>query len=615
MSEPGSDRGARRARTVFLTTWTVAVLVRIALAVQLDLFGDEAYYAWQSERLAAAFSDLPPGTAALAAAGRSLEPGSALALRMPFLLLASLLPWLVVRWARAFCDQRGAWLAGTAAMLLPLFLPVGTLALPEAALAVLSPLLALALTGVLARGAPRDWLALGLILALGLQVHHRVLIPMAGVGVAVLLHPAGRMALLGPWPWLSGLLAAASLAPAWMLEREVLGASLAFQFAERHPWRFTSDGLLHLPLQALVSTPVIWVLAWVGLIARGRHLARTPAGAALAGVGVFPLVLFAALAPFVDQARTSLHWPFAAFLVLLPLAFAGWPKRPRVLRIATFSVLALGSVLAIAYLAAAAFPRLAFAFSEHKAFPEGFVGWRELRAAVAGHLSREPFRALLADNVLLGAQLAFAGPTLPLFVLDHPRNAFHGRAVQLARWAVDEQAFRTAGAFPALLVVEDEATPLRDRLLHYRSLCRRAAVVHWQGELSLHGGRRRFLFFRLDRGRPDCRLPPIGYLDRVALLAGPPRRLLVEGWALNEFSGVTEVGVLLDGRERARSAVALPAPKVLAQWPFSQDPRHPRVGFRVAIDLATAEPLPRRIGLRLYGADGSVRDFPEQAFD
>lgn len=615
MGELGSERQARRARTVFLAIWAVTLLVRGALAVHLDLFGDEAYYAWQSARLAPAFSDLPPGTAALAAAGRSLEPGSVLALRTPFLLLASLLPWLVVRWARAFCDEQGAWHAGSAAMLLPLFLPVGTLALPEAALALLSPILALALTGVLARGSPRDWLALSLILALGLQVHHRFLIAAAGVGAALLLHRAGRVALRTPWPWLTGFIAAASLAPAWMLEREVLGASLAFQFAERHPWRFAIDGLLHLPLQALVSTPLLWILAWVGVIVHRRHLACTPAGAALAGVGVFPMVLFASLAPFADQARTSLHWPFAAFLVLLPLAFADWPKRPRILRVATFALLSLGSLLAAAYLAAAALPRLAAGLAEHKAFPEGFVGWRELRSAVADHLSRESFRALLADNVLLGAQLAFASPTLPLFVLDHPRNAFHGRAVQLARWAVDERAFAAAGAFPALLVVEDEATPLRARLLHYRTLCQRAEVVHWEGELSLYNGRRRFLFFRLDRGRPDCRLPPIGYLDRVAFFADPPRRLLVEGWAVKEFSGVIEVGVLLDGLERARAAVALPAPKVIAQWPFSADPRHPQVGFRVVVDLQPDAPRPRRIGLRLYGADGSVRDHPERALD
>jgi 4-amino-4-deoxy-L-arabinose transferase-like glycosyltransferase len=615
MPELGVDPRARRARAVFLAAWVVVLVARIGLAAVLDLFGDEAYYAWQGERLAAAFSDLPPATAALAAAGRSLDPSSPLALRLPFLLLASLIPWLVVAWSRRFTAESDAWRAGTAAMLLPLFWPVGILALPEALLAVLTLALALAATRALERGSPADWLALGLVLASGLQTHHRFLIPAAGLGLALLLHARGRAALRGPWPWIAALIALASSLPAYLLEREVFSASLAFQFADRHPWRFGLEGLWHLPLQAVLCTPLIWLMVWIGLIGLRERRTCDPATAVLIGIGLFPVLLFAVLAPFVDQARTSLHWPFPAFLVLLPAAFADWRSRWRTLRIGAFALMVAGSLVACAYLVAASSPRLAEPLAGHKAFPEAFVGWRELRRAAAERLAARPFAALLADNVLLGAQLAFEAPPLPLFVLDHPRNAFHGRAVQLRRWGVDEGSFRRSGRLPALLVVEDEATPFRGRLAHYRSLCRLAPVVRWEDELVLSGGRRRFLFFVLDRGAAECRLPPLAYIDQVARPSAPGGTLCVEGWAIREFSGVPEVGLLLDGHERARARVDRPAPQVLAQWPFSQDPRHPRVGFRIAVALSPTEPRPRRIGLRLHGPDGWTRDFPEQAIE
>jgi hypothetical protein len=614
MSDGGMDRSARRARSVFVFCWAVLLAVRLGLAAVLDLFGDEAYYAWEARHLAPAFSDLPPATALLAALGLGFGPGSPFALRLPFLLLGSLLPWWVVKWSRCFVAERDAWRVGTAAMFLPLFVPVGLLALPEAPLALVTLALALTAREVLARGRARDWLLLGLVLALGFQIHHRFLIPAAGLGLTLIIHPRGRIALRGPWPWIAGVIALAGMLPAWLFEREVFSASLAFQFADRHPWRFGFEGLWHLPIQALITTPLLWLMAWLGLFRLRERLLQDAAAAVMVGVGVFPLLVFAALAPLVDQSRTSLHWPFASFLVLLPAAFLGWSERARGLRLGVFALLGSGSLLAATYLVAASSPYSAARLAAYKAFPEGFVGWRELRGAVKERLQAQSYGALLADNVLLGAQLAFARSHLPLFVLDHPRNAFHGRAVQLRRWGVDEESFRASGSLPALLVVEDEATPFRQRLANYRRLCGLAPTVRWEGELALSGGRRRFLFFRVDRSIEDCRLPPIAYIDRIELEEGPRRVLRVEGWALKEFSGVARVGLLLDGRERGRAEVELPASKVLAQWPFSQDPRHPRVGFRIEVELPPDEPPPRRIGLRLYGADGSVRDFPEQPF-
>src|SRR5690606_2878225 len=68
--------------------------------------------------------------------GTGVFGNTELALRLPFLLVAAAVPWLVVRIARREFDAHVAWQAGMAALLLPLSGTLGLLALPDATLAL-----------------------------------------------------------------------------------------------------------------------------------------------------------------------------------------------------------------------------------------------------------------------------------------------------------------------------------------------------------------------------------------------------------------------------------------------------------------------------------------------
>ncbi|HMB57769.1 MAG TPA: hypothetical protein VKM35_11240, partial [Arenimonas sp.] len=59
-------------RVKFVALWAVLLALKIILAARLPLFVDEAFYAWESRRLAWAYSDLPGLTAWLIALGRGL---------------------------------------------------------------------------------------------------------------------------------------------------------------------------------------------------------------------------------------------------------------------------------------------------------------------------------------------------------------------------------------------------------------------------------------------------------------------------------------------------------------------------------------------------------------
>jgi len=107
--EPEADAGRNRGnlRGRFLLLWAALLLAKLLLAWRLPMFVDEAFYAWESRRLAWAYSDLPGLSAWLAHAGLGLGGNHALALRLPFLLLASALPWLLVRITRRWFGVGG----------------------------------------------------------------------------------------------------------------------------------------------------------------------------------------------------------------------------------------------------------------------------------------------------------------------------------------------------------------------------------------------------------------------------------------------------------------------------------------------------------------------------
>jgi hypothetical protein len=97
---------------------------------------------------------------------------------------------------------------------------------------------------------------------------------------------------------------------------------------------------------------------------------------------------------------------------------------------------------------------------------------------------------------MLAAELdfAFAGAR-PVYTLDHPINAKHGRVPQLALWQRDEKALRGLGLRPLLLVVEPTTRRERERAAWLASLCHRVAHIEPAGALELYAGRKRFLFF------------------------------------------------------------------------------------------------------------------------
>lgn len=611
-----SDRTARRW---FWGLWLLLFAARAVLAACLPLFGDEAFYAWESRRLAWAYSDLPGATAWSIALGRALID-SELGIRLSSLLLGALLPLQLLRIADAAGLGALRWRVGLLALLLPLLSTNGLLALPEPLLLMAAALCLHALLRLQALG-PRRELALILPvlvelclgLALGAFSHYRFLAVIGAGGLAVLWVPAAR-ALLADWRiGFAAVLGLCAWLPLLMFDAHGEQAGWRFQFVDRHPWAFQPVALA-VPLeQALIATPLAWLLMLMAVPPALRERSSAPGPALLAAAGASLLLGLYLVGLFADRERVSFHWPLVGQMALLPLLAVGLHCAGARLRKASWAVLCAGALLAWSLLVALALPQGRAWLARDSDLADNFVDTATLQAAVQSQLQQLPAGTrVVADNVLLAARLVQArGGDADFGVLEHPRNAKHGRARQLELWAMLPAAWRSAADPARLLVVEETALGLRLQQPWQQAICEVMPGLQWVDEVQLHGGSQRYLLF-VQRSDDDavCERAALAYLDEPGEAAQLPRRFALRGWAIRDGEGLARVEVLLDGMPVAEARADIAVPGVRAQWPGSDDPRHPHVGIAADVEVPPSLHGELQISLRLIGVDGKARVLP-----
>lgn len=489
----------RSWRGVFLVLFALTCLGKFVIACTLSPFGDEAFY-WQ-ESLAPAwgYSDLPPLTAWLIGASEACFGHGLLPMRLPFLLIGACLPWQVGAIARRYGGDLARWQAATFASCLPLLGSLGVLALPDVPLMFAIVLAAQGLIAALEKNLYRDWLLLGVALALAWSTHYRAAMPMLGGIVFLLLTGRGRAQWRRPGLWLAMAVAALGLLPILIYNLGSHGAGVAFQLVERNPWRFHADALVQPLEQAIACTPLAWVIMMWALWRSWRRRAAAPFDVMAALAGTFVIAYFV-LGLFADDVRFRAHWPLPAYALLCAVlprllddASRGW----RIAARAGFVLAAAGLVVGLGYLGLAASPSGARVLSGVKAFPSNFTGWSESSAVVAARLRADPGLVVVADNFMLAAELRFAlGGGRKVYALDSPLNTKHGRARQLAEWALDEKGLSAHAGAPLLLVVDETALRERERRDWLGSVCSRVAVGESLGRVDLFDRRRRFALYR-----------------------------------------------------------------------------------------------------------------------
>ncbi len=199
-------------------------------------------------------------------------------------------------------------------------------------------------------------------------------------------------------------------------------------------------------------------------------------------------------------------------------------------------------------------------------------------------------------------------------VLDSPLNHKHGRAVQLQQWRLQLDELAQAPSAPVLLIVDDTATAMKNRLMVYHEMCAVFGALPAPEIMNVDHGQKRYLIYRMDSldRRAGCNAPALAYIDSPAARAAVPSRFAVAGWAFKDGAGLAKIEVTIDGKVVANAEYGQPMPNVAAFWRISNDPHHPDVGFRAELDAGALSPGKHWLGLRLHGVDGSVEASAEQ---
>ena len=469
------------------------------VAATMSPFGDEAFYWLESRHPAWGYSDLPPLTAWLIWLGERVAGHGLVGMRWPFLLLGSALPWVVVAFGRRAFDARTGWQAGLFCLALPLAGTFGVMAMPDVPLTLAIALALYALLRAMEQDRSRDWLLLGIALAVAWLTHYRAAMAMLAGLLLLAFTPRGRAQWRRPGLWQALVVAALGLVPLIVSNWRQHGAGLAFQLVDRNPWRFHADALVQPLEQAVACTPVLYVALLWALWCCWRRRDEGAPWDLLAWTSLGFLVPYFLFGLFADDLRFRAHWPLPGYLPLraaLPLlcreAGRGW----RVATLAGGVLGGLGTLLGRGYLAVAASPQGVDVLAASKAFPANFVGWRESAAQARALLGGQD-AVLVADNFMLAAELEFQfDGRRPVYSLDSALNVKHGRAPQLAIWGRDEAGLRAAHAGAPMLLVVSEVMREREKLERLGAICGSIGTPRLVRRLVLFDGRKSFAYYR-----------------------------------------------------------------------------------------------------------------------
>jgi len=514
----------QQQKWTYLSIFTFYALLQLYSIFNHQLFGDEAFYWLESQHLAWSYTELPAWTQWMIALSEFFFPRHPFFIRLPSLLAALSLPWLSMLIAHTIKpESHPSWKTGLLTLALPLLALAGILAIPDiwvvffALLAVLFWLLAI-------QQMKNKWFfALGLTLALGINVHLRFWLIVFIAAVSFIWQFRHHQTLVKRLLLITLPVAALGFLPIVWFNVQHNFPMLAFQLSDRHPWQFQSSHFTFFVVQVLVTTPLVFTLSAATVFSKQRN---NQIIASLVYLALFHWLTYAVVGFFSDNLRFNIHWTLFSYVLLLIIASVNTEQFKRLQQWAAYTG-ALCSLLTLMTFIYWLQPNTPVS-TYNQQLTENSRGWQELALKTKDLSIKYATHLVVADNFMTLAELKFYLPESgQLTALSHPLNIKHGRQVQLDIMQYTQE--KTTNK--KLLVVEHNALKLEQTLPFYLQACDTLNGIKLIDTLDYAEGIKSFYFF--ETGHGACQLPPITYIENSAAQ--------ISGWVLTNKHSLIEV--------------------------------------------------------------------------
>jgi len=434
----------RRETWLVIAIAAASLALRLAMAVDMDVFQDEAYYWWGAQWGLMGFCPHPPGTSVAVWAGTQAFGDTLLGLRVGSLAWGTGAIVLACALGRELYGPRaGLWAAALLAAC-PLFMGIGAITTPDSLLVFLWLLFLWSVRRAATGGGGRWWLLSGLVLAAGLYTKYIMVLALPAAFVALIATREGRGALRTPWPWAAAGIGLALFLPVFAAWNWSLGwPSIRYHLVSRHIWdpeweRVGRYVLTH----AGALSPVLFVAALGALLAAARAWRRGDArGPWLLAFGAFPILFFLPPSVLTEHQLMQVQWDefgYAVGMVALG-GIVGGEAAPRMRwrRLLGAGALALACLESAVLLIGLLWPAGCVALGVRPPGLQQF-GWREAARRVQAVQAREKAEFIATDSFAAAMSVGFhLGRRDGIYTLPHPRNERYGLVEQLDAWRMD----------------------------------------------------------------------------------------------------------------------------------------------------------------------------------
>ncbi len=548
-------------------SFVLALLVfQVLLLFSMQLFGDEAFYWLEAQHLDWSYTEVPGWTPWMIRLGTAIFGNHYFSLR-----LFSYLSFLALFYAAFLLAKEFSLKFNNLLLILciPLMVLIATMALPDIWLLFFVLWLSYFLVRAVKYNKNHDWVVIGALVALSINVHVRMWIWLFFAAVVFVVLYYRELKVIKPALLLALPIVLLGLIPILYFNFNHDFALFVFQFGRRHPWEFQLSNFNFLLSQFIVVTPVV-LFVWFKSLTQIKNQPKIVKWILLTAL-VHALFYFVT-SLFADGLRTTVHWLLISYVPVLVLAPYLLPNNMKLINFAQIS----GAVFSLLLLAG-----LVLDGKESSAIQarilDNSIGWQQLSKEVDKNLQALSIDEIVADYFMTAAELAFElNRPDKIKVLPHEKSIKHGRQKQLQIMGLlldKPQEFREK----SLLVVEDSTLKLKNKGKYYAQLCSYFPQMNYLKTVSIEQSNKQFHLFKInDNG--GCDIPPLFYVNSQL----DDSILTVSGWVVLDKIGIQSLWLVAQ-EELQISNFRNTNEGIAQQFPEINDPDSPYNGFELRL--------------------------------